>query len=363
MHLRGRELRGRGGWRAGSTTVVFSSDPNCGATSYQTQWYGGSASLAGASDVGVDAGSTTAGIGATLAGGAEIAGSVTNGSASGVGNVEVDLYDANGYITEETCTSSGGSYTLSGLSAGSYFVGFDPSGGDCAGSDRYLAQYYAATTGGRFAFADATAIAVSTGSNVSGIDATLANGGTISGTVHNSSSTALPDVEVDVYDENGYHNGGACTDASGGYAVTGLATGQYTVTFTPVGDCGDAGAYLEAQYHSGATVSVSAGATAGGVDVQLASAGSISGTVSGGGGALAGVEVDIYSPSGSDAPLASTCTDGAGDYSFVGLDGSFQVGFCADRGLEAARAREYRATSSSTKATLARALRVRTRSA
>ena len=79
----------------------------------------------------------------------------------------------------EATTATGGTYTLSGLDVASYDVYFSP----CGAGD-YVAQYYsdAATTSA------ATPVVVSTsGQAVTGINATLAPGTTISGTVSTTS--------------------------------------------------------------------------------------------------------------------------------------------------------------------------------
>jgi hypothetical protein len=139
-------------------------------------------------------------------------------------------------------------------------VGFAPSGLN------YLPQFYT----GASSLSGAEPVAVTTGSDTSGIDAALAVGGQISGTVTDASTTSpVAGVEVILYDSNGDLVALAQTTSDGTYTITGLITGSYRVGFNP------GGTYVP-QFYNGKsslavadTVSVTAGATATGVDAAL----------------------------------------------------------------------------------------------
>ena len=94
----------------------------------------------------------------------------------------------------------------------------------------------------------ATDIAVTAETTTAGIDAVLAEGGHISGTVTNSAGAALANIAVQVYQNQGggwYSAGSATTDGTGQYDVSGLATGTYRVGFQ---DWGWPGTYLTEYY-------------------------------------------------------------------------------------------------------------------
>jgi|GEM_PF-5095447 len=99
-------------------------------------------------------------------------------------------------------------------------------------------------------------------------------GGTISGTVEDSNETAISGVQVDVYDDSWLGRvqfdevGTDETDANGGYSITGLDAGTYTVVFAREG-------YAPHLEH---TKTVTDGNTTD-VDASLVTGGSVSGNV------------------------------------------------------------------------------------
>jgi Carboxypeptidase regulatory-like domain len=76
-----------------------------------------------------------------------------------------------------------------------------------------------------------------TGSTTSGINAALAAGGQISGTVTDAStSSPVAGVFVQAYDSGGNPVGYSQTASDGTYTLSGLATGSYKVGFVPSGN-------------------------------------------------------------------------------------------------------------------------------
>jgi hypothetical protein len=143
----------------------------------------------------------------------------------------------------------------------------------------------------------------------------------IGGTVTDSGGNPITTQEICVDAEpvdGGYGYGYATTDASGEYTITGLSAGSYDVYAY---DCyGSSRDDLPGYHESNGSVSaveLTAGQAATGIDVQLAAATSISGSVYGGSGTstpLSGACVEVYDADSSyqtDAGYATTESDGA----------------------------------------------------
>jgi len=93
------------------------------------------------------------------------------------------------------CTTSGsnGEYEISGLASGSYTVEFSP-GYLCigCGQENYITRYYDEEA----SLAEAEAVPVTAGSTTSGIDARMAQGGEITGTVIDGYGYGIENLEV-----------------------------------------------------------------------------------------------------------------------------------------------------------------------
>ncbi|HET6809621.1 MAG TPA: carboxypeptidase-like regulatory domain-containing protein [Acidimicrobiales bacterium] len=324
---------------AGSYSVAFSN--GCGDSgSYLPQWYKGASTSSSATQVSVAAGQTTSGIDAAMVPGATIAGTVTDNASPPHALAQICVSatptagsgGAPGYAT----SAPDGSYSITGLAAGSYDVEFY----DCGGPRRYLNQWYQ----GASTQAAATAVTVTSGQTRSGIDAAMVLGGTISGTVTDGSSPPSSLAGICVYAEStqsGGAGGFASTKSDGTYTVSGLPSGTYAVQFT---DCAPQPRYLT-QWYQGASsssaatpVSVTDGQTTAGIDAAMVLGGVISGTVtdtSSPAQDLAGMCVSVTPTSGSGrGGFATTASDGT--YSVTGLaTGSYDVEFyggCPNRG-------------------------------
>jgi hypothetical protein len=293
-----------------SYTVVF--DPTCGATvtsSDAPQQY--------SSAVGVAAGSSVAGINAALAVGGSISGTVTDAAdPSGLAGVCVSALSADGGIGfGSAVTAADGTYSLTGLAADSYTIEFDPT---CNGID----------TSADIAQSTAQPVALATGTAVTGINATLIAGGSISGTVTDAADpSGLAGVCVTALSaDGGTGSGTATTAADGTYTITNLPPDSYTVEFDPT--CGGSVESTDASQSTASPVPVAAGAAASGVNAVLAEYGSITGQVTDpdNPGGVAGVCVSAFS--GSGGASASTTTDSSGSYTIGQLPpGSYTVQF------------------------------------
>ena len=208
------------GLMTGTYDVCFlastASEPTGGSstTGYLDQCYNdvswnGTSSPSGTTAVEVEAGSNTVGINAALATAGGISGTVDDASSHPLDGVAVDVYSAGGSEVGYGTTGSNGTYAVQGLTTGTYDVCFaastygEPTGGSSATG--YLDQCYKNVSwdGSTSEASGATAIEVTAGSNTSGINAALASGGAILGTVDDASSHPLSGVEVEVYSASG----------------------------------------------------------------------------------------------------------------------------------------------------------------
>ena len=317
------------GLAAGNYVVEFL---DCTATGYADQYYdgvaGGTPAYQSAEVLTVAAGSTAT-ANASLVLGGSISGTVT-ASDSGVAGVCVLAATADGSSVGQAQTTASGTYTIAGLSAGSYVVSFS----DCGGAGDYAPQYYDGVTGGAATYGAATAVSVTAGQTTSSIDAVMAAGGAISGTVTNAASSGVAGICVDAIASDGALGANATTGTDGTYLLSGLAAGTYILELT---DCNTPATYATGYYAASsvvdtlaqaAAVSVTAGQTTSGIDAVMAAGGSISGTVVDAttAQAVSGICVSAYGVSADVGATAVSASDGT--YSLSGLPaGDYIVSF------------------------------------
>jgi len=322
------------GLSSGAYAVSF--EPGSG--NYLPQYYDGKPSASEANLVSVVAGSASSGIDAALAAGGQLSGKVTAAATSeAVAGIEVCALALS--VEAERCasTNTSGEYTIEGLPSDSYTVRFAaPEQSEL----NYLPQYY----DGKSLYSEATPVSVTAGSATPSIDAAMAVGAKITGTVTGASSKApLKGIQVCASptghseDEDG---GCATTGATGEYTLRGLATGEYTVEFSaPYGSGLD---YAE-QYYDGKAaaaeanhVAVTAGSTQSGIDAAMVSDGEITGTVTDAvsKAAVRGIQVCLLATSGYYAYHCTTSLAN-GEYKLTGLEqGEYKVEFSVPYGSE-----------------------------
>ncbi len=246
--------------------------------------------------VSVTDGKTTGGINVALRPGAEIHGTVTS-AVAGTPVADVCVEDQNG---DEDITGPGGGYALTGLTPGSYTLSFTPG---CYGnrtSDSYAPQYYDNVVNQ----GDATPVHLTTGQIKTGINAALQPGGTVTGQVTTRSGAPIEGACVGVISrnlagglgQNVYLTalaplfaevGSGVSGPKGHFTIRNLTAGQYSVVFA--GGCGHGSAkYAFGTFEpqgGGRWISVGAGTTTAGVTEAMQVGGTISGTVTGRGGA------------------------------------------------------------------------------
>lgn len=168
-------------------------------------------------------------IDATLELGGVIEGQISaDVSGAALAGVEVCAFEV-GTRTPAGCTetNSGGAYSIPGLARSSYKIGFWGEGPSAA----YAPEFYADEP----IFAQATPVAVTPGVTQNGIDAQLAMGASVSGTVSDFySARPLADIAVCLL-KAGDAGLERCTatDERGEYALPGITAGSYEVVFSP----------------------------------------------------------------------------------------------------------------------------------
>jgi len=262
-----------------------------------------------------------------------ISGKVTEASSpsTSIEGVAVHVYTEGGEIVGSASTVASGEYTVEGLAPGSYTVRFDPSGLN------YVAQYYKESP----SLSAATSVTIGVeGETQTGIDAELSEGGQISGTVieYTTSEDIIPlqNIEVTAYEATGSESpvGFAVTSAGGTYDIPGLATGSYEVMFSP--SFGSALNYVT-QYYEGKSspvtakpVSVTQGATTSAINAEMRVGGIIEGTVTDAAThqPLADVLVTASDPSDPEVMGGFVETNASGEYTIRGLaSGSYDLEF------------------------------------
>lgn len=306
----------------GTYTVCYETTPQTKGPSpagyfngcYRQQPFGSGDS---GTPVTVTAGKTVNGINDYLSVGGAISGRITDPSGARVGNVRV--YVTSPWYADHSATSSAdGSYTITGLPADSYRVCFDPSHATGTAGTGYLDECYDNQPQW-----NATAIPVRLGHTTRGINAVLAVGGAVTGTVTDPAGNPAAGVIASLRPSDTQDM--VITDAQGGYRISGIVPGAYAVcvigagvtsTTAPYGYITGCGPEFEVAV--GQTVTQHRTA-------QLA--GAIGGSVSGPDGSpVAGVWTTVYDSAGI---AIDTTTDESGNWQVTGL-GAGQYTVCYD---------------------------------
>jgi hypothetical protein len=312
-----------------------------GYLNYLGQYYDGKSTEAESDPVGVIAGSTTAGIDAELRAGGTISGEVIDAvTKDPAPPVRACASSVDGEFERCGYTKSGGEYAIVGLPSGDYSVHFAPGQETGVGSEPppnygYAGQYY----DGKPSKAEAESVNVIAGATTPGVDAEMAEGGKIAGTVVDAGSKdPLRYVQACVYTAPDFETVNcAVTDANGEYLVEGLAAGQYFVDFRAFGEGPEESANYLHQYYDGALleeadqIAVAPAATTSGIDAEMHPGGQIEGrvTAAAGGMPLQSVEVCALEVSGEEFVRCAE-TNINGEYAIPGLrTRSYKVKFSA----------------------------------
>ncbi len=289
---------------AGSYLLKF--EPGSGI--YAPEWYNNQPSALTATPVAVASGATVVGINAQLAAGAQFSGQVTGEGVGALDNVPVTVYNSEGSQVASGYSNAAGSYTTRpGLMNGSYRIEFGDSGA-------FNGEYYS----DKPSLEAATALVVSAPTVQSGINATLARGGSIGGKVV-SAATGLPIVGAQVSANGPGDSGYDYTDASGNYLIDGLASGSYSVNVeTPSG---------QNLISIEQTAAVTAPGATAGVNFTMSVGGTITGRVTDGAGAPL-KDITIFYRNESGSVQDYIYTNASGVYTATALpSGSYEVLF------------------------------------
>lgn len=285
------------------------------------QWFMAQSDQSTANLVSAPAGVVTSGVDAVLQQSGSISGTVTNRGGKPLARICVEASAVGAPTTPSfffgpgfAVTKKDGSYVLRGMPAGSYVIHFVDCINRTYGSRWY--QHKASPQAG-------TPVTVTPGGATTGIDETLAPGGSISGLVRDSSGAPLRGACVDAVDATAQSEGFARTDPTGHYTIPALSTGSYQLTFYP---CIRSKPPLAASARPG-LVAVKAPSAVSGINGKLGIAGSIMGTARDSAGKLqAGVCV-VGVPAGpGNNSIASAATGPHGIYQLRGIGaGTYQV--------------------------------------
>jgi hypothetical protein len=255
-----------------------------------------------------------------------ISGTVTaEAGGAPIPGIQVCQYERNGAI-EESCTQTdaGGHYAFGSLPAGSYVIDFSGQSGNL----KWVDELY---NDERYSW-EANLVTIGATQDAGGIDAALAEGGSIAGTVTDETSgLPIAGIEACAIDHQGIPSRCSLSGANGEYLLNGLRSGEYDVEY----EGGSRVNYLTEFYLDAATwaaatdVSVTAPATTTGIDAELSPGAQILGHVSevGTGAPLAGVRVCAAEAAPGEHNGCDS-TDAAGDYAIRSLPaGTYLVSF------------------------------------
>jgi hypothetical protein len=295
-----------GALASGSYKVYF-SDCSESTRNDAPQYYDHQASAAFAETITLSTAQAQTGVDASLEPATTISGHVYGGSGTStpLQDICVSAYSTgtgNEYYYDSSFadTDAEGAYTLTHLTPNtSYYIEFS----DCASTQKYLLQFY----DGASSESQATAV-TPTASPLTGIDAHMEKGASISGTVTDSNGKPITTQDICVsvtpasyedYSENS--SGYVATDPSGDYTIGALAPGSYDVKFA---DCNYSSSSRNdlAQYYDGQSSSTSATPVTltdkqaqTGINASLQPATAISG--------------HVYGTADTSTPLASICVE------------------------------------------------------
>jgi hypothetical protein len=257
---------------------------------------------------------------------------------AGAADVNVLLADRNGDPVaigagNETVTPAG-TYTISGVAPGQYYVYFQ----DSTGTDNVAPDYYG--DAGTDNIDKATVVTVPATGGTQALTAEgLGAGAVITGTVSDANSAAetgshVTAAPLSTFTADPLLGGTRAAVTAGAYTIRGLPTGSYTLSYGATGTSFTlAGTYVAGSgltYDLGsATQYAVAAATTTTASFSVPAVGGISGTVTDSSGApLAGVDVADYDANGKQlsADAATTAVDGT--YTIADLlPGTYEVEF------------------------------------
>lgn len=156
--------------------------------------------------------------------GGSISGKVSDRTGKPLPRIDVTAYDPETWVEVGSAyTDEKGSYSIGGLPEGKYRIRFETP------DSQYPLQWYK----GKIRREDSVAVEVSGTALVSGVDAVLTAGSSLSGMVTDQGGRPLAEVEVEIYgDIEDEPFDKVRTDATGKFTVRSLAAGNYRIRFS-----------------------------------------------------------------------------------------------------------------------------------
>ncbi len=257
----------------------------------------------------VTAGQDTADINFDLEPGGTISGVVYDDQGNPLADISVQGSQIEGRPGGSgTTTREDGTYTLEGLPFGEYKISA-PGGGRWGADDsNWVMEFYNEET--QYDQADLVTVAENN-LNVSGVNFTLTQGGSITGRVYDNQGNPLANADVWADNWDGGWAGGTRTDVNGNYTIQGLADGQYRVMARAPGRVQNF--YLNTlQYDQAIPVAVTTGQNTANINFALEPGGTISGVVYDNlGNPLAYISVEGHRIDGPGGGGATTGADGS----------------------------------------------------
>ncbi|MEU1972179.1 carboxypeptidase regulatory-like domain-containing protein [Microbacterium sp. NPDC019599] len=287
--------------------------------------------------IALEAGQWLTGISPTVVRAGAIAGVVTDDAGAPLEGVSVSARAVvvPGYPSVESVgvvTDPEGRFALGGLPAGEYAVRFAPQGS----SANVVAEWWDDSPGAD----SASRVIVRAGSTVSDVNASLAAGATIAGTVRDGHGSPMADASVAVYRVDGTFVTSVASTADGAFSVPYLPADSYQLEFSARKDGGVLTEWWDDAASRGAAsvISLAAGETVENIDAILAeSDGSVFETYDAGlsgvvkdaeGDPIANVIVEINSV--DQVFGATVMTNAEGEWSLGGMTaGNYVVAFIA----------------------------------
>lgn len=230
---------------------------------YLSSWYNNKSSMDTADTVTITGSGSVSDIDVTLSAGGSISGTVKDASGGGIEKATIGAYGESGG-TNWSYTDENGEYTVAGLEDDNYQVYCN------AGSQGYISEWY----NDKSSQSSSDSVTVTSPSQVSGIDFTLAGAGGISGTVKDTSGNGIEEVYVKAFGESTSMTGMGATDENGAYEILGITDDSYRIQFQ-----GESQGYSDQWYSSKSNwdtaelVKVTAPNKTTGIDAELPPAG------------------------------------------------------------------------------------------
>lgn len=287
-----------------------------------SEWWDDATTWSASTGITLASAQAVTGVDAQFAVGATITGTVTVpvGTPRGSNGSRISVYASSNsggsYSSSSTTVNADGTYALRGLLPGEYVISFQA-------PDEWglIDEYYNDVA----TYADATRVAVGAGQTVSGVDASLITGSTISGRVTLPAGVSVDSMQyrVTAYGPQMSYVASTGIQVDGTYSLRGLPAGSYRLQFSAPSSSGVLSEWYsdKANYWSADSLTVTAAQSVSHVDVTLDRGGVVKGYVRDAAGApVSNARVTIHPRSGSTWGWGSSVTtDSAGAYTFTGL--------------------------------------------